>query len=311
MNGFLSVTIDIEDWYHVPAVSGSTFSTYRNTSDFFESWKGRYDYITRPTRRILDILDEFGITATFFVVAEIANRYKGLVESIEKAGHEIASHGYDHKCYIDPKTARPITSRKLFREDITNAKQILESITGKPVTGFRVPAAYTAGWMLDIIEEVGYRYDSSVAVNSLYNKTDSNLEGVGRKPYFPKKGGIEPGPPRDLLEIPWPYYEIGPIRIPSAGGPFLRFLGARFILKGINQSLRRGSSLLYFHALDISQEEFPSGFSLRRPFYWLIKGKVVEERIRWLLSKLDVEYVTMSEQARRWRSLLDDFAHNS
>ncbi len=300
----MSVTIDIEDWYHVPAVCGSSFSKYKDTGDFFSKWNGKYDYLTEPTMQTLDMLEELDIHATFFIVAEVVNRYPGLVKAIEAKGHEIACHGYNHTCYIDARTRRPIHSREFFLKQMELAKKTLERETSQHITGFRAPAAYVTGWMVDVIESLGFKYDSSVSSNSLYNKTDSKLRGVGRMPYFPEKGGIEPGPPRGVLEIPWPYYEIGPIRIPSAGGPFLRFLGARFILKGIKQSLRTGSSLLYFHPLDISHKKFPSEFSWRRPFYWLVKGRIVEDRIRWLLSKLDVEYVTMSEQAKRWTRML-------
>ncbi len=304
----MSVTIDIEDWYHVPAVCSSSFSKYKDTEDFFSKWNGKYDYLTEPTMQTLDLLDELDIHATFFIVAEVVNRYPGLVKAIGTKGHEIACHGYNHMCYINARTRRPIHSREFFLRQMELAKKTLERETSQHIIGFRAPAAYVTGWMIDVIESLGFKYDSSVSSNSLYNKTDSKLKGVGRMPYFPEKGGIEPGPPRGLLEIPWPYYEIGPIRIPSAGGPFLRFLGARFILEGIKQSLRSGSSLLYFHPLDISHEIFPSEFSWRRPFYWLVKGRIVEDRIRWLLSKLDVEYVTMSEQAKRWTRMLCDFA---
>ncbi len=110
----LSITVDIEDWYHIPSVTGSPFSVYKDVPKFFEKWDGRYDYLTEPTKRVLDMLDEFDINATFFVVADVVEHYPGLVESI-------------------------------------------------------------------------------VSVNSLYNKTDSSLEGVSSYPYYPKKNGLEIG----------------------------------------------------------------------------------------------------------------------
>ena len=77
----LSVTIDIEDWYHIPSVTGSPFSVYKDINEFFEKWKERYDYLSEPTKRVLDLLDEFNIKATFFVVADIIEHYPGVVES--------------------------------------------------------------------------------------------------------------------------------------------------------------------------------------------------------------------------------------
>jgi peptidoglycan/xylan/chitin deacetylase (PgdA/CDA1 family) len=94
----LSITVDIEDWYHIPSVTGSPFSVYKDIDDFFKKWKGRYDYLTDPTKRVLDMLDEFDIKATFFVVADVVEHYPGLVESIVERGHEIGCHGLHHAC---------------------------------------------------------------------------------------------------------------------------------------------------------------------------------------------------------------------
>jgi len=57
----LSITVDVEDWYHIPSVTGSPFSVYRDVDDFFDKWKGRYDYLSEPTKRVLDMLDDFDI----------------------------------------------------------------------------------------------------------------------------------------------------------------------------------------------------------------------------------------------------------
>jgi len=297
-NGIVSVTIDIEDWYHIPSVSGSSFSKYKDTEDFFSKWDGRFDYLTEPTMHILDMLDELSIQATFFIVAEIVNRYPGLVKAIDAKGHEIACHGYDHRCYIDNKTRMPLHTKKFFLNQMKLAKELLKMETSQSIRGFRAPAGYVAGWMLDVIESLGFTYDSSVSSNSLYNKTDSHLRKVKRTPYYPRKGELEQGPPRRLIELPFPYLKLGPIRIPSAGGPFLRFFGSRFILAGINQTLREGPALLYFHPLDISSARFPQSFSKQRPFYWSIKGEVIEKRIRWILTKLDSKFVTMRDLER-------------
>ncbi|NQE52500.1 hypothetical protein C5S29_02820 [ANME-1 cluster archaeon GoMg3.2] len=79
----LSITVDIEDWYHIPLVTGSPFSVYKDVNEFFEGWTRRYDYLTEPTKRVLDLLDEFDVTATFFVVADVVEHYPELVESIQ------------------------------------------------------------------------------------------------------------------------------------------------------------------------------------------------------------------------------------
>ena len=153
MNNSLSITVDIEDWYHIPSVCGSSFSIYKNVNEFFEKWNDRYDYLTEPTKKTLDLLDEFNITATFFVVADVAEHYPGLIESISERGHEIACHGADHTCVLDPKTKEPLTSVKEFEKTTLKAKRILEKISGQEVVGYRAPNAVVTGWMLDSLEK--------------------------------------------------------------------------------------------------------------------------------------------------------------
>jgi len=281
----LSITVDIEDWYHIPSVCGSDFSVYKDVKEFFENWEGRYDYLSEPTKRVLDILDEFHMTATFFIVADVAEHYPGLIESIAARGHEIACHGADHRCSINPNTKKPLLTIEEFEKSTMEAKEILEKASGQKVIGFRAPNAAVTGQMLDSLRKMGFEYDSSVSVNSLYNKTDSSLNCVSTIPYFPAPGSLEPAKTGDLIEFPWSYYNIG-IKIPTSGGPMLRFLGANLILKGIRQSLNRGHTIFYFHPIDICKEEFPK-VGKGRPFYWVIKGDIVEQRIRYILKNLD------------------------
>jgi hypothetical protein len=139
--------------------------------------------------------------------------------------------------------------------------------------------------MLDSLEDLGFLYDSSVSVNSLYNKTDSPLSGVTTCPYYPRRRSLEPSSEtRGIVEFPFAYYDAG-IKIPTSGGPMLRFLGGGLILQGLQQSLERGTTIFYFHPIDISPVEFPR-IGKGRPLYWLIKGKIVEDRIRYILKKI-------------------------
>jgi len=292
----LTITIDIEDWYHIPSVCGSPFSVFRNTDDFFATWKDRYDYLTDPTTRVLDILREYGVKATFFIVADVVRRYPGLVEFIADEGHEIACHGLDHSCKIDPKTKKPLFSPQDFKERTLQAKLILEKASGQRVVGYRAPNALIGGWMIDVLETIGFNYDSSVSVNSLYNKTDSRLAGVTSAPYHPKMGGLEPGPQRNIIEFPWSYYSIDGFKLPTSGGPMLRFLGAQAIMSGIKQSLMRGHTVFYFHPIDISFEKFPT-VGKGRPLYWFVKGKVIEKRIKYILNSVsDINTICLRDK---------------
>ncbi|HII80133.1 MAG TPA: polysaccharide deacetylase family protein [Methanosarcina sp.] len=292
----------------MPTICGSSFSVYRDVEEFFETWKERYDYLTDPTLRVLDIMDEFQLTATFFIVADTVERYPGLIESIAERGHEIACHGLHHSCVIDhprlldfmedkgrniihrmnknhfslvSKSKRPEMSVQKFESDTLKAKQILQKISGEKVVGYRAPNALVNGWMLDSLEKIGFEYDSSVSVNSLYKKTDSPLTRVSSTPYYPVNNSLEAGPKRNFIEFPWAYYDIG-VKIPTSGGPMLRVFGSSIILKGLKQSLKRGHSIFYFHPIDISREKFPK-LGKWNSFYWLFKGELIERRVRQVL----------------------------
>ncbi len=291
----LAVSVDVEDWYHVPAVTGSSFSEFKDTHEFFEEWDDEYDYLTEPTHRTLDLFDELGITATFFVVADVVDNYPGLIEKIADRGHEIGCHGLHHECAIDPDTKEPRFTRDKYKKQIGTAKRKLEAATGQEVVGFRAPNAYVGGWVLDVLEELGFQYDSSVARNSLYNKTDQELGTIETTPYTPQQGSLDPGGNRKLVELPWPYYDVKLGKIPAAGGPLIRLFGRRVVQAGIEQSLRRGDSIFYFHPVDIARESFPKvGNTRRRPAYWLAKGERAERRIRAVLNRVENSLVPCS-----------------
>ncbi|HGE70736.1 TPA: DUF3473 domain-containing protein [Candidatus Poribacteria bacterium] len=294
MKNKLAITVDVEDWYHLPPFTGAPNSKFKDVPSFFKIWKYRYDYLTKPTFRILDLLQQYRITGTFFIVADVAYYYSGLVEEIARRGHEIACHGLHHACKIDPKTKKPLIPPDEFKQRTILAKSILEQASGKKVIGYRAPNAYIAGWMIDILEEIGFRYDSSVCVNSIYNKADCSLKGISSKPYYPKSGGLEPGnSKRGILEIPWPYFSVL-LKFPTAGGPALRMLGARYIKKGLKESLMRGDTIFYFHPIDISEESFPLN-SLTNKIFWMIKGNRVFAEIKEILSDSEFAKTTCSE----------------
>ena len=95
----------------------------------------------------------------------------------------------------------------------------------------------------------------------------------------------------NFVEFPWEYWNVFGFNfnfnfeIPTSGGPMLRFLGAHVILTGLKQSIKRGHTVFYFHPIDISNEKFPE-VGKGRPLYWIVKGKVVEKRIMYILNNL-------------------------
>jgi peptidoglycan/xylan/chitin deacetylase (PgdA/CDA1 family) len=296
----IALTVDIEDWYHTPAITGSDFSFYRDVPTFMRSWHQRYDYLTKPTIRVLSLLEEFDLKATFFIIADIIEYYPGLVERIVEMGHEIGCHGLHHALKIDTKNKRPLFSISEFEDRTFQAREMLRKISYQEVKGYRAPGAYIGEWMFESLIKLGFKYDSSVNPNSFFNKTDFDNMKISSKPY---KIGVD-GFNDYLIEIPWPYFKIGEIKFPTAGGPFFRFFPLRYMIKGLEDSLKRGDTVFYLHSIDISDEKLPeiASRNKRRPFYFLTNGRKTFAKLKKLLKHLKRHWVTCSNLNDNFRA---------
>jgi polysaccharide deacetylase family protein (PEP-CTERM system associated) len=119
--------------------------------------------VVEATNRLLDILDNQGVRATFFVLGNIAEAFPQLVKKIHGLGHEIASHGYSH-------TVLDRMSPEHFRDEIRKSVALLESITGEKVIGFRAPEfslRQSMPWVIESLASEGIRYDSSILPNEV------------------------------------------------------------------------------------------------------------------------------------------------
>ena len=121
------LTIDVEDYYHVSAFESVVW---------FEDWHLYESRVERNTEKILALLDEKQVKATFFVLGWVAEHYPRLVQRIVQEQHEVACHGYAHKRIY---TLTP----RAFRHDTRQAKQLIEDAAGVPVIGYRA-ASITA-----------------------------------------------------------------------------------------------------------------------------------------------------------------------
>lgn len=119
-----ALTIDVEDYFQVSAMA-----PYIARSE----WDRCECRVERNVDRILTLLAERGIHATFFTLGWVAERYPALVRRIVAQGHEIASHGYGHQRVTD-------LSEAAFREDVTRSKALLEDLSGTAVLGYRAPS---------------------------------------------------------------------------------------------------------------------------------------------------------------------------
>jgi polysaccharide deacetylase family protein (PEP-CTERM system associated) len=202
------------------------------------------DYIEETARPILEILEKYGIEATFFVLGKVAERYPRLVKSIQEAGHEIASHGYSHKLIWQ-------LGRKGFEDDVKKSVDILKSITGKMPGGFRASnfsLNRETSWALDILERLGFEYDSSIfpanrKLIGLYGEPNAPLQ-----PYRPSKSDITKPAKDGIMEFPLTACRILGVNVPVAGGFYLRFWPLWFLKMAIRNVNKQGRpAIIYVH----------------------------------------------------------------
>jgi len=266
-----ALSIDVEDYFQVNAFVRAV------RRDQWDSYPLR---VEQNTRRVLEMLDEFGITATFFILGWVAERVPALVREIHARGHEVACHGYGHELIY---SIGPVA----FRSDIRRAKSVLEDLTGAPVQGYRAPSYSITGksmWALDILIEEGFRYDSSIF--PVYHDT----YGVPDAPRFPHLIERSSG---CLTEFPLTTFPIRlgqkEYRLPIAGGGYLRLLPCELIRRGIQSinTRERQPAVLYFHPweIDPGQPRIKAGFKSRFRHY--LNLDKTESKLRHLMQGLE------------------------
>src|SRR5512144_276683 len=144
-----AMTVDVEDYFHVAAFSRQIDPA---------TWDQFPCRVERNMQRLLELFAEQRISATFFVLGWVAERFAGLVRAIAEQGHEVACHGYSHQLIYRQTPA-------VFREETVRAKACLEDQAQRPVLGYRA-ASYSITqrslWALDVLTELGFAYDSSI-----------------------------------------------------------------------------------------------------------------------------------------------------
>jgi len=228
-----AMSVDVEDYFQV---SGFEDNVDRS------SWDEYQCRVERNTDKILGLFDDAGIKATFFTLGWVAERYPSLVRRIVQGGHELASHGWEHR-RVTQQTPEE------FREDIRKTKLLLEDLASVEVKGYRA-ASYSivAGslWAHEILADCGYRYSSSIVpVNhDLYGIPDAS-----RFPFYAAENR--------LLEIPISTFSFFGKNINCGGGGWFRLFPYalnRRALKNINRH-EGYPCVFYFHPWEIDPNQ--------------------------------------------------------
>lgn len=224
-------TIDVEEYFQVSAME-----PYVDRS----RWDSMESRVAESMDRLVSILDENGVRATCFVLGWIAERHPQMVRSLADAGHEIASHGTDHRRVTHQ-------SPDEFRESVRRSKEALEDLIGRPVRGFRAPSfSIVVGreWALDILIEEGYQYDSSLF--PIWRPDRYGYASAEPDPHWLVRNGGR------LIEIPPATLSVFGTRLPAAGGAYFRILPPAFTRTALRACERRGvPGTFYIHPWEL------------------------------------------------------------
>lgn len=223
------LSVDIEDWFQVGAFENSIRR---------DDWESLPSRVERNSDAVIELFGRTGAKGTFFTLGWVAERCPALIRRIVEAGHEVASHGWDHVRVFTMTPAQ-------FREDLRRTRAVLEDLGGCRVVGYRAPSfsidARTP-WAHEILAEEGYTYSSSVApvVHDHY--------GWPEAPRF----AFRPLPGADLIELPVTTARLAGRTIAAGGGGFFRlfpYAFSRWAIRQVNAEGRPG--IFYFHPWEI------------------------------------------------------------
>jgi polysaccharide deacetylase family protein (PEP-CTERM system associated) len=198
------------------------------------------DRVVANTMQYLHHFKEWGVSATFFVVGNMARRYPQLISEIIEAGHELACHGDVH-LQLDKLNPQK------FREDLQRNVTALQNAGGKDIRGFRAPTyslTERTSWAHEVLADLGFTYSSSVlpAKSPLYG--------------WPEFGKQARRMDKGLWEIPVTIHDIPGLSTPIAGGVYFRVLPFLLTRWAIRQKIRKEEPVVtYFHPYDIDTEQ--------------------------------------------------------
>lgn len=228
-------TIDVEEYFQVVALERVIRRAW---------WSRIGSRLQREMEELLELLDAAGARATCFTLGWVAEHHPELVRRLATAGHEIASHGWDHVRVTHQTPAE-------FRRSVRDSKAALEDLTGAQVLGFRAPSfSIVPGleWALDILLEEGYRYDSSLF--PVRRPDGYGYKSAGRDPHHLDR------PSGSLIEFPLTTLRVARVNLPAAGGGYFRLLPYALVRAGLRSCERRSvPGTFYVHPWELDAEQ--------------------------------------------------------
>lgn len=234
------------------------------------------------------ILNRHGIKSTLFTLGNLAPQLRDRLSSCIAEGHSLALHSRTH---VPPTKI----AAERFREDILAAKTQMEELYGTEITGFRAPFFSMDKPHLNILRELGFRYDSShLNYQPARHTVSLDLSDYRelRREIFRRKDFYEFGLPKGrFLGIPFPI----------SGGGYVRLSLWWFVKIQLKQYLRKNNYyVFYLHPFELTKRKIPFIKELKSYDKYYIRhgirsyGKRIEAIIR-ILQDQGYEFVTFDQ----------------
>lgn len=236
----------------------------------------------------LRILDSFNIKATLFTVGDLAPQIAERLRPYIADGHDLAMHSYTH---LAPMTL----SAKQFREGVQAAKHRMEALFDVEVTGFRAPCFSMDKTRLDILQELGFRYDSS---HLGYQQARHTVE-LDLQDFHPlRKDILRKG---SFYEFALCKEKVLGMPFPISGGGYVRLSVWHFIRSLIQRHIRKNDYyVFYLHPFELTKKKVPYIKELKSyDKYYIRRGiRTYGRRIRRIirmLQKQGYEFITFEQ----------------
>lgn len=267
-----ALTIDVEDYWSV----------------FYRDRLGRpecrpTEAVVRNTETLLALFAAHDVQATFFILGEVAEAFPSLIRKISAAGHELGVHGFHHRQIFK------LTPESL-RAELSDARNRIEDAAGEPAPGHRAPAFSIrpdTQWGLQVIAELGFRYDSSIS------PARTSRYGWQNFPLDIHEMTLPDG--QRLIEAPMSAVRIFGRWAPVCGGGYLRHFPYAYTRWAMRRIARTHPAIVYLHPYEIELDPAPADISAAIPAapkdvrrfhkYQLRNRQTVTKKMQYLLKE--------------------------
>lgn len=270
------ITVDLEEWYEL---------------DYLRDFNLKSSPVEMIPKIIdfLDILDSLKIRATFFILANIAEKNADIIREIRSRGHDIGCHGFDHRLLYEKENCQ-------FYHEIIEAKRLLEKIAMCQIIGYRASCFTMDRAKLELVRKAGFEYDSSKILFSqhpLYRNLDLNGFAIKEDLIYTDN---------DFTEFEIPTLKLGKYNVPISGGGYLRlfpFWLIKLLIKIYEK--QHENFLIYVHPFELTNHKMPlpKGLGLLNHFRASIGRKHNQKKLKKIFEFLHyrgAEFVTLNDE---------------